>query len=156
MTLKELRISGHLTQNEASIILGMPIRTYKRYENELSYENKDKYNKVFSILENYIHKEKGVFSIHVQEIKNKFGKILKDYGVEFCILFGDYAMNTETKESSIELLVDSHNELDVLELANDLSAIIGKKVNAYKFVDVMNVKEVLRKMIRNGIKIYES
>lgn len=156
MTLKELRISGHLTQNEASIILGMPIRTYKRYENELSYENKDKYNKVFSILENYIHKEKGVFSIHVQEIKNKFGKILKDYGVEFCILFGDYAMNTETKDSSIELLVDSHNELDVLELANDLSAIIGKKVNAYNFVDVMNVKEVLRKMIRNGIKIYES
>lgn len=156
MSLKEIRISGHLTQNEASIILGMPLRTYKRYENESSYENKDKYNKVCNILENYIHKEKGVFSIHVQEIKNKFSKILKDYHVEFCILFGDYAMNQEKKDSSIELLVDSHESIDVLQLAQDLSGIIGKPVNAYNFVDVMNVKEVLRKMIRNGIKIYES
>ena len=156
MTLKELRISGSLTQNEASIVLGMPLRTYKRYENETNYENKDKYQKIFNILENYIYKEKGIFSIHVQEIKNKFSKTLKQYNVDFCILFGDYATSTEKKDSSIELLVDSHQDIDVIALANELSEIINKKVNAYNFLDVMNVKEVLRKMIKSGIKIYES
>ena len=71
-------------------------------------------------------------------------------------MFGDYATSTEKKDSSIELLVDSHQDIDVIALANELSEIINKKVNAYNFLDVMNVKEVLRKMIKSGIKIYES
>ena len=34
MTLKELRISKGLNQEQTSKILNVPLRTYKRYEND--------------------------------------------------------------------------------------------------------------------------
>lgn len=43
MTLKEIRLSKKLTQEEASMFLNVPIRTYKRYELDASYEKTIKY-----------------------------------------------------------------------------------------------------------------
>ncbi len=44
MDLKELRKSKHLTQEAASSFLGIPLRTYKRIENDESYKNSLKYD----------------------------------------------------------------------------------------------------------------
>ena len=53
MTLKELRISKKLTQLEASFICGVPLRTYKRLENDVSYQKTYKYEYVFNLLKKY-------------------------------------------------------------------------------------------------------
>ena len=53
MTLKELRISKRLTQPEASEICGVPLRSYKRLESDLSYVNSYKYKNAFKCLEEY-------------------------------------------------------------------------------------------------------
>lgn len=58
MTLKELRINKKLTQLEASFICGVPLRTYKRLENDSSYKGTYKYEHVFRLLNNYICKKK--------------------------------------------------------------------------------------------------
>ena len=44
MNLKELRKYKGFTQETAAKALEIPVRTYKRYENEKSYENTFKYN----------------------------------------------------------------------------------------------------------------
>ena len=54
MTLKELRLSKHISQNEASLICDIPLRTYKRLENDKEYVNSYKYNYAYKKLEQYI------------------------------------------------------------------------------------------------------
>lgn len=53
MTLKELRKSKGLTQEETSKICSIPLRTYKRLENDSSYINTYKYKSILSILDRY-------------------------------------------------------------------------------------------------------
>lgn len=50
MKLKELRISKGLTQEEASKISHVSLRSYKRYENDSSYTNSLKYNVVYNAI----------------------------------------------------------------------------------------------------------
>ena len=58
MTLKELRINKKLTQLEASFICGVPLRTYKRLENDSNYKGTYKYEHAYSLLNNYVCKKK--------------------------------------------------------------------------------------------------
>ena len=53
MTLKELRKLKELTQLEASLISNIPLRSYKRLENDNSYVNSFKYQHAYSLIEQY-------------------------------------------------------------------------------------------------------
>ena len=53
MTLKELRLSKRLTQLEASNICDVPLRSYKRLENNSNYIGSIKYEKCLTLLNNY-------------------------------------------------------------------------------------------------------
>lgn len=53
MTLKELRQSKRLNQLDASKIVNVPLRTYKRYENDESYRNSFKYEQIYKLIQNY-------------------------------------------------------------------------------------------------------
>ena len=57
MELKKLRVSKGLTQEQVSFISGVPLRTYKRIENDSKYQNSSKYKDVFSSLELYQKKQ---------------------------------------------------------------------------------------------------
>ena len=50
MNLKELRKNRRLTQEEASEIIGIPLRTYKRYESDDSLKDSFKYKQIVTIL----------------------------------------------------------------------------------------------------------
>ena len=53
MTLKEIRKNKRLTQSEASLICGVPLRSYKRLENDTSYVSSYKYAEACKKLEQY-------------------------------------------------------------------------------------------------------
>ncbi len=59
MNLKELRISKGFSQQNAANLLHMPLRTYKRYELEKTYENSYKYKAIFNELKQHdkLHKK---------------------------------------------------------------------------------------------------
>ena len=57
MTLKELRLLKHLTQEECAKIAGVSLRTYKSYENDTSLMNKDRYKAIFGAVENHMGAE---------------------------------------------------------------------------------------------------
>lgn len=58
MTLKELRTSKKISQSEAAKFLGVPLRSYKRYENEEKYKNTLKYNHLISVLSSFKKEQK--------------------------------------------------------------------------------------------------
>ncbi len=58
MTLKELRLSKRISQSDASLILGIPLRTYKRIENDPSYIGTHKYNFAYEKLSNTVENKK--------------------------------------------------------------------------------------------------
>ncbi len=53
MELKDIRILKGLTQIEASTFLNVPLRTYKRYENDVIYKTNIKYAYICEKLNNY-------------------------------------------------------------------------------------------------------
>ena len=53
MTLKELRISFGITQVEASLSIGVPLRTYQRYESDQDESNL-KYQRIVELLKRKI------------------------------------------------------------------------------------------------------
>ena len=58
MTLKDIRINKKLTQLEASFICGVPLRTYKRLENDSNYKGTYKYEHACNLLKDYQLKKK--------------------------------------------------------------------------------------------------
>lgn len=60
MNLKELRIKKGLSQSKASALASIPLRTYKRIENDKNYVNTHKYIYAFKRISDYnpkVHKE---------------------------------------------------------------------------------------------------
>ena len=48
MTLKELRLSKELTQNQVADLVGISLRSYKEYENDINKVNTLKYNYIYN------------------------------------------------------------------------------------------------------------
>ena len=117
MNLKELRISKGFSQQNAANLLNMPLRTYKRYELEKSYENSYKYKAIFNAL-------KSIEKNHKKVTENVFSKI--------CIIGGGHVgLNVGkvlAKKYSVQIVdiddkkVTLINDLKInnLEAVNDL------------------------------------
>ena len=80
MSLKEIRKQNHLTQKQAAELVGIPYRTYIRYEENDSYSNTFKYRMVLSELsektkidEEHEHLSK-VFKEFSEDIKSRHSK----------------------------------------------------------------------------------
>ena len=69
MELRDIRKKANITQQEASNIVGVPLRTFIRYENEEKYEKTLKYQKICDVLEQTfkVDEEHGILTI--DEIK---------------------------------------------------------------------------------------
>ena len=155
MNLKELRASKNLTQKEAAVLIGISLRSYKDYENDPNKTRSFKYESMIKIIEEYnkIDEEHGVLKI--EEIKNNVKKVLDNYTVNFCYLFGSYAKNKATGKSDVDLLIDTNvTGLDFFGLVEELRVALSKKVDLIRFKDLENNNEILGEILKDGIKIY--
>ena len=126
MVLKELRKQIGLTQPEAASILGIPFRTYCRYEDESRYENSFKYNQMIIILSE--HAKKTI--LKVEKIKSIVSKECSRYKVTSCYLFGSYAKGKAKPSSDVDLLITGELEgIEYYQLLGDLENKLGKKVD---------------------------
>ncbi|NLP48434.1 MAG: helix-turn-helix domain-containing protein [Clostridiales bacterium] len=156
MSLKELRKSKNLTQKEASAITGIPLRTYKNYENDSAKEGTIKYNYMCETLEAHglIDEEHGILSR--EAIESACQKVLSEYDVEYCYLFGSYANETANEKSDVDLLIStSVTGLKFFGLAERLREELKKKVDLLDLRQLENNPELINEILRDGIKIYE-
>lgn len=156
MTLKELRISFKITQKEASICVGVPLRTYIRYE-QIDDDKNLKYQKMKELLiEKYeITEEKGILSIDL--IKNIIYTTLNEYqaDISFCYLFGSYAKGYAKENSDVDLLIDtSLSGLKFVGLIEKLHQNLKKRVDVLRFKDLSDNMLLINEIMKEGIKIY--
>lgn len=155
MSIKKLRKSLGLTQKEASSIVGIPLRTYVNFENDSSKENSIKYLYIEEKLTLYgkIDEEHGVLSL--EQIKEGVSDVLSEYDVEFCYLFGSYVKKKALETSDIDLLISSSlTGIKFYGLIEKLRERLKKKVDVITLASIIDNKEMLNAILKEGIKIY--
>lgn len=158
MTLKETRTQFGISQQQAADIIGIPLRTYSRYELDENYGDALKremmQKKINDCCE--VTEDKGLLTIesiskHVSEVlESKY----KDT-VEFCYLFGSYAKGYATEKSDVDLCVStSLTGLKFVGLSEDLRAVLHKKIDLLRLNNLKDNVELINEIMKEGIKIY--
>lgn len=155
MTLRELRKNKGLTQKQAADFLGVPLRTYSNYENDLRKQGDIKYKYMVESLYDYgcIDEENGV--LNLDEIKKICISVLSKHPVEYCYLFGSYAKGKAKPTSDVDLLIcTSLSGLKFFGLVEELREQLKKKVDVLDQKQVTNNFELTNEILKDGIKIY--
>lgn len=155
MTLRELRKSKGITQQEAANYVGVPLRTYCNYENDPQKQTSIKYKYMLESLRSYgyVDEENGILTI--EKIKEVCVNILSKYPVEYCYLFGSYAKGKATGESDVDLLVcTSVTGIEFFGLVEELREKLKKKVDVLDQKQIENNFELTNEILKDGIKIY--
>ena len=156
MTLKEVRKEYELTQAQAAEIIHMPLRTFSRYENDSKYESTYKYQRAVKDLIGAFTVTEDTGILTLKQIKDIVKKVLDDYKVEYCFLFGSYAKGYCTEKSDVDLMVDGEFEaLEFIGLIENLRQTLHKRVDLIRSVELENNHVLLREILKDGIRIYE-
>lgn len=155
-TLKELRIAKGLTQEQASVLLGVSLRSYKTYENDEGKIGTLKYNYMLEQLEKHVplDEEHGILTF--DEIKSACKDVLDEYPVKYCILFGSYSKGVATEKSAVDLLISTEvTSLRFFGIAERLRKVLRKKIDLLEVRQLSNNQQLLDDILRDGIKVYE-
>lgn len=155
--LKEIRQQYKISMTQASIDTGIPIRTYSRYENDSNYGSVLKREAIVNILNKKyeITEDKGI--LNIDDLRAGVLKIIANHldEIDFCYLFGSYAKGYATEKSDIDLCVStSLTGLSFIGFIEELRTELKKKVEVLRLTDVSENAELLKEIMKDGIKIY--
>ena len=155
MTLKELRKEKGLTQAACAKVVGVPVRTYVRYETDEGRAGTLKYRYMLETLQKYgvIDEEHGLLTI--EKIQKICAPLFEKYGVKYAYLFGSYAKGKATEKSDVDLLISMPlNGLRFYELVEMLRESLKKRVDLLDETQLENNSVLVKEILRDGIKIY--
>lgn len=155
-TLKQLRLSKKLTQQEACDILGVSLRSYKEYENNEKKAGTFKYRSMISELEKYVvlDEEHGILTL--DEIKDGCKAVLDEYDVKYCVLFGSYAKGKAKQTSDVDLLVSTDIVgLKFFGIAERLREKLHKKVDLLDLRQLADNQALIDEILKDGVRVYE-
>ena len=158
MRLRELRESYNISQLQAATIVGMPLRSYVRYESDDFYGDELKRQFIISKLKSEceIDETKGLLSI--DKIKKTVSKVFdNEYKgqIDFCYLFGSYAKGYAKDNSDVDLYVStSLDGFKFVGLMEKLRLALHKKVDLIKMNSEHLNADLLKEIMKDGIKIY--
>ena len=153
--LKDLRKEKNMTQQEVADLAGISLRSYKTYENDETKSDSIKYKYLMEQLTkvNFIDEEHGL--LDVDDIKRKCTKVLEQYDVNFCYLFGSYAKGKETPTSDVDLLISANIKgLKFYGLVEELRTVLHKKVDVLDMNQLKENLELTEEILKDGVKIY--
>ncbi|MBE5743292.1 MAG: helix-turn-helix domain-containing protein [Clostridiales bacterium] len=155
MKLKDIRKQKGLSQEEASVIIGVTRRTYAKYENDENKQSNIKYKAMCQVLSEYgfIDEETGILTVEL--IKEACVRVFSNYKVDYCYLFGSYAKGKATPTSDVDLFVSTKETgLRFFGLVEDLRIELKKKVDLLNQEQIKNNFELTNEIFSSGVKIY--
>lgn len=157
MNLKEYRMKYKISAKEASIVSGVPLRTYVRYESNDNYGNELKRKQIIMSLKEYyeISEDKGILTI--KDIKEIVSNVLSSYAddISFCYLFGSYSKGYAKDDSDIDLCIStSLIGVTFVGLIEELREALNKRVDLLRINDLKDNIELVEEIMKSGIKIY--
>ena len=153
--LKTCRLEKKLTQAEASKRLGVSLRSYISYENDETKQGSTKYRYLLHEIQkiNPLDEDHGILT--VDDIREICSTVFSEYTVEFCYLFGSYAKGKANESSDVDLLISTKTTgLRYYELAERLRESLHKKVDLLEMKQLLNNEDLLREVLKEGIRIY--
>ena len=144
-----------LTQEKAASLLGISRRSYQQYESDVSKVYTYKYKYFLETLKKQyvVDEEHGILSL--ETIKSTCKKVFSNYKVKVCFIFGSYAKGKANGKSDVDLLVDCDVEgMDFYGLVEELRTALSKKVDLLNINQLVENKELLSEILKDGIKIY--
>ena len=94
----------------------------------------------------------------IDEIKQILSEILVNFAVKKAILFGSYAKNLPTKNSDIDLVIDSEGKLININFYGLLEEIVEKMQKKVDLFEISEIKEgtpIYDAIKKEGIIVYE-
>ena len=159
MNLREAREQYNLSQIEAAIMIGVPIRTLRRYEQDDNYGSEYKRQMFIDILRKNceITEEKGLLTVEYirDELVALFDGQYKGL-VDFCYLFGSYAKGYASEKSDVDLCVStSLTGLEFVGLSESIRNLLRKKIDLIRFDTLKNNFDLIDEIMKDGIKIFK-
>ena len=156
MALKEIRQSFGITQAEAAQSVGIPLRTYARYEANPN-EGNLKYQKIIELLVSKyeILEDKGIYPL--DKLKDLILSVINEYkeDISFCYLFGSYAKGYAKDDSDVDICISTTlTGLKFIGLVEKLRQSLKKKVDVIRFNDLKDNLELINEIMKDGIKLY--
>ena len=155
MTLKELRMEKKLTQQQVADLVGISLRSYISYENDMKKAGTFKYKYIIEKLKeiNPIDEEHGI--LEIESIKQKCAAVFENYEVNFCYLFGSYAKGRAAENSDVDLLISANvRGLKFYGLVEEIRSALHKKVDVLDLNQLKDNLELTKEILQDGIKIY--
>ena len=94
----------------------------------------------------------------IDEIKNIMNELLINTEVEKAILFGSYAKNTATKNSDIDILIDSNGKirgLNFFAIVDKIREKFDKDVDVIEKLEIDKNSRIEKEIEKTGVVIYE-
>lgn len=154
-TLKEIRKSKNLTQEQAALLAGISLRSYISYENDESKNDSMKYKYMMELLAKYnaIDEEHGIVSL--SQIQEKCKTVFDEYNLSYVYLFGSYAKGTAKETSDVDILISSEVKgLKFYGFVEKIKNVLQKKVDVLDVGQLKDNPELLNEILKDGIKIY--
>lgn len=155
MKLSEVRKQHGFTQERFAEYLGIPLRTYKRYEGCEDKIPKIKYEYIKAKIDelSIIDETHGVLTL--QTIKEVCARVFQSKEVEYCYLFGSYAKGRATEKSDVDLFVSTPlTGLKFYGLVESLREALKKNVDVLNHNQIKDNYELTKEILATGIKIY--
>ncbi len=158
MELLDVRKQYNLSQVEAAKLLGIPVRTYIRYEKDNNYGSSLKRKTMIDVINEKceITETKGLLT--VEQIRQSIEKVFdEEYKgeIEFCYLFGSYAKGYAKDNSDVDLCVSTTlTGLRFVGLSESIRNVLHKKIDLIRFSNLKDNLELINEIMKDGIKIY--
>ena len=94
----------------------------------------------------------------IAEIKKILEEILEDKPVYKVILFGSYAKQNATKESDIDLVIDTNSKLRgfaLLKLINQLEEKLQEEIDGFEKYEIIENSIIDKEIRKTGVVVYE-
>lgn len=94
----------------------------------------------------------------IEEIKKILSEILKDKPVYQVILFGSYAKKNATKDSDIDLIIDTKSKLKgfaLLKLICQIEEKLQKKIDGFEKYEIVENSLIDKEIRKTGVIVYE-
>ena len=154
MVLKEIRNKYGITQKEAASLIGVPYRTYVRYEEDESNKEKYKYKKMLEDLSNAlkIDEEHGLLTL--KTIRETLLPTLEAKSISFCYLFGSYARGDANEKSDVDLLIDTDiTGMAFFKLVEEIRNSLNKKIDLIRLRDLKSDNPIVLEILKEGVRI---
>lgn len=94
----------------------------------------------------------------VDEIKIILKQLLRNMPVENVILFGSYAKNEATKDSDLDFVIDTKEQLigfKLFSLITKIEETFNKDVDAFEKSEIIENSKIDKEIKRTGVVVYE-